>query len=107
MNTVIANICFGYLIGLALLGYVGVLAQIKILAKDRVWSHWLSNIIIGLHFLIGICSVIYLPITLFNSISGASSELESFAFAITLIFMVVIMISASWNRKLELKKGGH
>lgn len=105
MNTVFINICFGYLIGLALLGYVGILAQIKILDEGNAWPKWFSNFLVALHFVIGLSSVIYLPITMFNKISSSSHEFGNFAFAITLIVMifVVIMIVAFWNRKLNQK----
>src|SRR5882757_8608426 len=74
---------FGYLLGLGFVGYITLWAWIKERGTRSQWSGWFTNLMIGLHFLLGISAVMLAPASLLHrlKVQGAMSPVGGIVFA--------------------------
>jgi hypothetical protein len=75
----------GYLLGLGFVGYVTLWAWIKERGTRSQWLGWFTNLMIGLHFLLGISAVMLAPASLLHrlKVQGAMSPVGGIVFAAT------------------------
>jgi hypothetical protein len=93
---------FGYLLGLGFAGYVTLWTWIKERGARSKWSRWFTHLIIGLHFVLGICAVGFVPAILLHrlKIQSALSPIGGITFAAT-AFAVLgwgILSGRDWSR---------
>jgi hypothetical protein len=76
---------FGYLLGLGFVGYITLWAWIKERGARSRWVGWFTNLMIGLHFLLGISAVMLAPASLLHrlKVQGAMSPVGEIVFAAT------------------------
>jgi hypothetical protein len=93
---------FGYLLGMGFVGYVTLWMWIKERGARSRWSRWFTNLIIGLHFVLGLSAVGLAPATLLHrlKIQGALSPMGGITFAATTFAMLGwgLLGGRDWSR---------
>jgi Na+-translocating ferredoxin:NAD+ oxidoreductase RnfA subunit len=91
----------GYLLGLAAVGYMAVLAFIRAHAASTKWPQWLTNVVVGLHATLGIGTFTLVPASLMHrlNLQGAASTAGGIAFAIgtASVLSIGLLIACGWN----------
>ena len=93
---------FGCLVGLGFVGYATLWMWIKERGARSRWNRWFTNLIIGLHFVLGLSAVGLAPATLLHrlKIQGALSSMGGIMFAAT-TFAVLgwgLLSGRDWSR---------
>jgi hypothetical protein len=93
---------FGYLLGLGFAGYATLWMWIKERGARSRWSRWFTNLIIGLHFVLGLSAIGLAPAALLHrlKIQGGLSPVGGITFAAT-TFAVLgwgLLSGRDWSR---------
>jgi hypothetical protein len=92
----------GYVFGLGAIGYMAVLTSIRAYADRARWPPWLTNVVIGLHFALGLAAFTAGPPNLLHRLrlQGATSTEGGITFFITTVSVLSIglLIASGWNR---------
>jgi hypothetical protein len=92
----------GYLLGLGFVGYVTLWAWIKERGARSQWAGWFINLMISLHFLLGMSAVMLAPASLLHrlKVQGAMSPVGGIVFAATGFAVLAwgLLSSRDWYR---------
>lgn len=96
------NLGLGYLLGLGFLGYMTLWAWIKERGARAQWPQWFTNLLLGLHLMLGLLAVGIAPASVLHrlKIQGATGPVGAFAFlaAIVVVLGLGWLIARDWNR---------
>jgi hypothetical protein len=96
------NLGLGYLLGLGLLGYMTLWAWIKECGARAQWPQWFTNLLIGLHLMLGLTAVGIAPASVLHRLKsqGATGTVGAIAFlaAIVVVLCLGWLIARDWNR---------
>jgi hypothetical protein len=96
------NAALGYLLGLGFLGYMTVWAWIKERGTRSSWPKWFTNLLVGLHFALGLGAVAFAPASVLHRLKtqGATETTGAFAFLAMIIVVLCVgwLIAKDWNR---------
>ncbi len=99
MVEILISIELAYLVGLGILGYVCLLTAIKIFGKRRKWSGWVVISLLGIHFVLGIGAVCFVPAIFFLRLKGDVTNAGGILFALIGFAMlcVAFLVAKGWN----------
>jgi hypothetical protein len=101
-TSALLNVAFGYLLGMGFLGYMTLWAWFKERATRSYWHPWLTNLLIGIHFVLGLAAVGIAPASLLHRLKAQGANSTAGAIAFTLPILVVLclcwLIAKDWNR---------
>lgn len=99
-TSILFNLAFGYLLGLAVLGYLGIWVWIRLIGQRWKRAPWVANLLVAAHFTVGASSIVLLPAFLVHKFKDAEDGPGATAFAITIFGMLCItfIVGREWNR---------
>lgn len=96
------NAALGYLLGLGFVGYMTVWAWIKERGTRTSWPQWVTNLVVGIHFFLGITAVAFAPASVLHRlrIQGATGTNGAFAFLAMILVVLCVgrLIAKDWIR---------
>lgn len=100
MELILFATAFGYLLGLALIGYVSILWLLRRLEKSKKINYILLLIFKIIHFCIGISSIVVVPAFLYGKFKGGMGDEFGIVFAvmILLVFGLLFLVVRELNR---------
>lgn len=91
MFAIFLAIASAYALGLAILGYVHLLAFLQRLGGFRRWSPLAVVIAKGAHFVMGIAGMVIAPAFLHGRLKGDIGNLAGIAFGVTILLVLVLV----------------
>jgi hypothetical protein len=100
--SVFLNVALGCVFGLGFLGYMALWVWIKERGNRAQWPKWLTSLLVGLVFVLGLAAIGLAPASLLHRLKaqGATSMVGGIAFAATIIAVLSLtwLMARDWNR---------